>query len=114
PPRLLYHGPVNPTPPLLHPAFPSPPRAQSRPRHRLGNAHRPAGGRLGGAAALTWREFTHAMLALVAIEDAILMTVRAGESYMLAALAEAEAAAARGEVPVGAVVVGGGPAPAPP
>jgi|SRR5262245_58334028 tRNA(adenine34) deaminase len=48
------------------------------------------------------------MLALVAIEDAILMTVRAGESYMLAALAEAEAAAARGEVPVGAVLVVGG------
>ena len=33
------------------------------------------------------------------------MTARAAESYMLAALAEAEAAAARGEVPVGAVVV---------
>jgi tRNA(adenine34) deaminase len=39
------------------------------------------------------------------IEDAILMTARAGESYMLAALAEAEAAAARGEVPVGALLV---------
>jgi tRNA(adenine34) deaminase len=33
------------------------------------------------------------------------MTARAGESYMLAALAEAEAAAARGEVPVGALLV---------
>src|SRR5689334_16008492 len=33
------------------------------------------------------------------------MTSRRGESYMLAALAEAEAAAARGEVPVGAVLV---------
>ena len=33
------------------------------------------------------------------------MTSRAGQSYMSAALAEAEAAAARGEVPVGAVVV---------
>jgi tRNA(adenine34) deaminase len=33
------------------------------------------------------------------------MTPRPGESHMLAALAEAEAAAARGEVPVGAVVV---------
>jgi tRNA(Arg) A34 adenosine deaminase TadA len=31
-----------------------------------------------------------------------------GNSHMLAALAEAEAAAARGEVPVGAVVVAGG------
>jgi tRNA(adenine34) deaminase len=41
----------------------------------------------------------------IVIEDAILMTVRAGESYMLAALAEAEAAAARGEVPVGALLV---------
>src|SRR5262249_50812580 len=39
------------------------------------------------------------------IEDAIVMTARAGESYMLAALAEAEAAAARGEVPVGALLV---------
>lgn len=34
------------------------------------------------------------------------MTSRPTESHMLAALAEAEAAAARGEVPVGAVVVG--------
>jgi tRNA(adenine34) deaminase len=33
------------------------------------------------------------------------MTARAGESYMLAALVEAEAAAARGEVPVGALLV---------
>jgi tRNA(adenine34) deaminase len=33
------------------------------------------------------------------------MTSRPAESHMLAALAEAEAAAARGEVPVGAVVV---------
>jgi tRNA(adenine34) deaminase len=33
------------------------------------------------------------------------MTARAAESYMLAALAEAEAAAARGEVPIGAVLV---------
>jgi tRNA(adenine34) deaminase len=33
------------------------------------------------------------------------MTARAGESYMLAALAEAEAAAGRGEVPVGALLV---------
>jgi tRNA(adenine34) deaminase len=41
----------------------------------------------------------------IVIEDAILMTARAGESYMLAALAEAEAAAARGEVPVGALLV---------
>ena len=41
----------------------------------------------------------------VAIEDGILMTARAGESYMLAALAEAEAAAGRGEVPVGALLV---------
>jgi tRNA(adenine34) deaminase len=41
----------------------------------------------------------------IVIEDAILMTGRAGESYMLAALAEAEAAAARGEVPVGALLV---------
>src|SRR5215510_12000341 len=40
------------------------------------------------------------------IEDAMVMTARAGESYMLAALAEAEAAAARGEVPVGALLVG--------
>ena len=32
----------------------------------------------------------------------------AGNGYMLAALAEAEAAAGRGEVPVGAVVVAGG------
>jgi tRNA(adenine34) deaminase len=45
------------------------------------------------------------MLALACETDAILMTARAAESYMLAALAEAEAAAARGEVPVGAVVV---------
>jgi tRNA(adenine34) deaminase len=36
------------------------------------------------------------------------MTARAGESHMLAALAEAEAAAARGEVPVGAALVVGG------
>ena len=36
------------------------------------------------------------------------MTPKAGNSHMLAALAEAEAAAARGEVPVGAVVVAGG------
>jgi tRNA(adenine34) deaminase len=35
------------------------------------------------------------------------MTPRPAQSHMLAALAEAEAAAARGEVPVGAVVVGG-------
>jgi tRNA(adenine34) deaminase len=41
----------------------------------------------------------------IVIEDAILMTARAGESYMLAALVEAEAAAARGEVPVGALLV---------
>src|SRR4029077_13652850 len=41
----------------------------------------------------------------VAIEDGILMTARAGESYMLRALAEAEAAAGRGEVPVGALLV---------
>lgn len=34
------------------------------------------------------------------------MTPRPEESHMLAALAEAEAAAARGEVPVGAVVAG--------
>ena len=34
------------------------------------------------------------------------MTSRPAQSHMLAALAEAEAAAARGEVPVGAVVVG--------
>ena len=33
------------------------------------------------------------------------MTSQQGESYMAAALAEAEAAAARGEVPVGAVLV---------
>src|SRR4029077_18956534 len=38
------------------------------------------------------------------IED-VVMTSRAGESHMLAALAEAEAAAARGEVPVGALLV---------
>jgi tRNA(adenine34) deaminase len=36
------------------------------------------------------------------------MTPNAGNGPMLAALAEAEAAAARGEVPVGAVVVAGG------
>src|SRR5262245_66575903 len=36
------------------------------------------------------------------------MTANAGNGHMLAALAEAEAAAARGEVPVGAVVVAGG------
>src|SRR4029079_19686660 len=35
-----------------------------------------------------------------------LMPPRSGESHMLTALAEAEAAAARGEVPIGAVVVG--------
>src|SRR5262245_16233705 len=35
------------------------------------------------------------------------MTPRPIQSHMLAALAEAEAAAARGEVPVGAVVVAG-------
>ena len=35
------------------------------------------------------------------------MTPRSAQSHMLAALAEAEAAGARGEVPVG-VVVGGG------
>ena len=35
------------------------------------------------------------------------MTPRPHQSHMLAALAEAEAAAARGEVPVGAVVVAG-------
>lgn len=35
-----------------------------------------------------------------------LMTPERGESHMLRALGEAEAAAARGEVPVGAVVVG--------
>ena len=34
------------------------------------------------------------------------MTSRLPQSHMLAALAEAEAAGARGEVPVGAVVVG--------
>ena len=34
------------------------------------------------------------------------MTSRPAQSHMLAALAEAEAAGARGEVPVGAVVVG--------
>src|SRR5262245_39630617 len=34
------------------------------------------------------------------------MPPRPGESHMLTALAEAEAAAARGEVPVGAVIVG--------
>jgi tRNA(Arg) A34 adenosine deaminase TadA len=36
------------------------------------------------------------------------MTPNAGNGHMLAALAEAEAAAARGEVPVGAVVVAAG------
>ena len=36
------------------------------------------------------------------------MTPNAGNGHMLAALAEAEAAAARDEVPVGAVVVAGG------
>jgi tRNA(adenine34) deaminase len=49
------------------------------------------------------------MLARGSIEETlILMTARLGESYMLAALAEAEAAGASGEVPVGALLVADG------
>src|SRR5690606_12548449 len=50
----------------------------------------------------------HRSSARRARHGAISMTPNAGNGHMLAALAEAEAAAARDEVPVGAVVVAGG------
>ena len=68
---------------------------------------RPAGAPASAAdAALTWRGFAHANARARSCDrgrypyDSSLP-----QSHMLAALAEAEAAGARGEVPVGAVVV---------
>jgi tRNA(adenine34) deaminase len=52
--------------------------------------------------------FAYCILRYEAPVEPISMTSNAGNRYMLAALAEAEAAAARGEVPVGAVIAAEG------